>query len=102
TYDLAGVTALRSSLHQFLVAPFPLLGADWELLKIYGESARGIPVLSCMLDNVTCPKRQAPICRDRILGALANFHLVLEIRSGGNLLAALEEIQAKSPRSQFV
>ncbi len=102
TYDLAGANALRSSLHQLLVAPFPLLEADWELLKIYGESARGIPVLSCMLDDVTCSKRQAPICRDRILGELANFHLVLEIRSGGNLLAVLEKIQAKTPRRQFV
>jgi len=106
TYDLVGAHALRSALPQLLVAPVPLLNADRELLKIYGKSARDIPVLSCMLEErsgvVTCSKRQAPICRDRILGALANFHLVLEIRSRGNLLAALEEIQAKSPRSQFV
>jgi hypothetical protein len=102
TYDLAGVHAMRSGLPQLLVVPVPLLKADRELSKIYGESARGIPVLSCMLDAVTCSKRHAPICRDRTLGALANFHLVLEIRSRGNLLAALEEIQAKSPRPQFV
>ena len=105
TYDLAGAHALRSGLPQLLVAPFPLLKADRELLKIYGESAQGIPVFSCMLETqrvLACSKRQAPICRDRILGALANFHLVLEIRSRGNLLAVLEEIQAKSPRSQFV
>lgn len=55
-----------------------------------------------MLDSFTCSKRQAPVCRDRILAALANLHLVLEIRSRGNLLAALEEIQAKSPRPQFI
>jgi hypothetical protein len=102
TYDLAGAHAMRSGLPQLLVAPFPVLKADRELLKIYGESASGIPVLSCMLDTVTCSKKQAPSCRDRILSALASFHLVLEIRSRGNLLAALEEIQAKSPRPQFV
>jgi len=102
TYDLAGAHALRSGLPQLLVAPFPVLMADRELSKIYGEGASGIPALSCMLDTVTCSKKQAPICRDRILGALASFHLVLEIRSCGNLLAALEEIQAKSPRPQFV
>jgi hypothetical protein len=102
TYDLAGAHAMRSGLPQLLVAPFPVLNADRELVKLYGESASGIPVLSCMLDSVTCSRKQAPICRDRILGALANFHLVLEIRSRGNLLAALEEIQAKSPRPQFV
>jgi hypothetical protein len=93
---------MRSGLPQLLVAPFPVLEADRELSKIYGESASGIPVVSCMLDAVTCSKKQAPICRDRILGALANFHLVLEIRSRGNLLAVLEQIQAKSPRPQFV
>jgi hypothetical protein len=37
-----------------------------------------------------------------VLAALANLHLVLEIRSGGNLLAILEEIQAISPRPQFI
>ncbi len=102
TYDLAGAHAMRSGLPQLLVVPFPVLKADRELSKIYGESASGIPVVSCMLDTVTCSKKQAPICRDRVLGALANFHLVLEIRSRGNLLAVLEEIQAKSPRPQFV
>jgi hypothetical protein len=106
TYDLAGAHGLRTGLPQLLVAPFPLLKADRELLEIYGESARTIPVFSCMLEErsgvSTCSTRQAPTCRDRILAALANFHLVLEIRSRGNLLAALEEIQASSPRPQFV
>ncbi len=102
TYDLAGAQALRSGLPQLVVAPFPLLKVDRELWKIYGENARSVPVFSCMVETLTCSKRQAPICRDRILGALADFHLVLEIRSRGNLLAALEEIQAKSPRPQFV
>ena len=102
TYDLAGAHGLRAGLVQLLVAPLPLLKADRELLKTYGEKARTIPVLSCMPEAVACSKRQAPICRDRILGALADFHLVLEIRSRGNLLTALEEIQAKSPRPQFV
>jgi len=55
-----------------------------------------------MLDSEPCSKRQAQVCRDRILGALAHIHLVLEIRSRGNLSAVLEEIQAKSPRLQFV
>jgi len=102
TYDLAGAQALRSGLVQLLVAPLPLLKVDRELLKIYGGNARSVPVFTCMAETLTCSKRQAPICRDRILGALADFHLVLEIRSRGNLLAALEEIQAKSPRRQFV
>ncbi len=103
TYDLACAHALRSGLSQLLVAPGPLLNADLDLLKRYGdESVNHIPLLSCMLDSETCSKRQAQVCRDRILGALADIHLVLEIRSRGNLSAVLEEIQSKSPRPQFV
>ena len=72
-------------------------------MKRYGdESANRIPLLSCMLDSESCSKRQAQVCRDRILGVLSHIHLVLEIRPRGNLLAVLEEIQAKSPRPQFV
>jgi len=105
SYDLASTLAQRSGFAQILVAPFaliPLNHADRELLKTYGEGASGIPILSCMLYAGSCSTKQAAVCRDRILAALANFHLVLEIRSGGNLLAALEEIQGQSPRHQFV
>jgi hypothetical protein len=92
TYDMVGAMALRSGLPQLLVAPFPLQAAH----------PTGIPVLSCMLDSVICSRKKTPICRDRIVAALANFHLVLEIRARGNLLAVLEENQAKSPRPQFI
>jgi hypothetical protein len=103
TYDLVCAHALRSGLSQLLVVPGPLLNADLELSKRYGdESADRIPLLSCMLDSESCSKRLAQVCRDWILGVLAHIHLVLEIRSGGNLSAVLEEIQAKSPRPQFV
>jgi hypothetical protein len=102
TYDLASTHALRSGLPQLLVAPFPLLSADRELLKTYREGVDHIPLLSCMLDTASCSKNQAQVCRDRIVGELAHLHLVLEIRSRGNLSAVLEEIQARSPRPQFV
>ena len=92
TYDLAAELASRSGLPQLQVAPYPLQAVP----------PSGIPALSCMLDSATCPKEKAPICRDRILATLANLHLVLEIRDRGNLLAILEEIQAKSPRQQFI
>jgi len=102
THDLVGTHALRSGLAQFLVVPFPLLRADSELFKTYGKGANGTPVLSCMLDSFCCPQSQPPVCRDRVLGMLADLHLILEIRSCGNLSAALEEIQAKSPRLQLI
>ena len=102
TYDLVCAHALRSGLPQLLVAPFPLLKADRELLKIYGESAERHSGAFVYARHRHMFQKAGPSCRDRILGALADFHLVLEIRSRGNLLAVLEEIQAKSPRPQFV
>lgn len=102
THDLVGAHALRSGLPQLVVAPFPLLKAESELFKTYGKDANGMPVLSCMLDSFCCPKTQVPVCRDRIIGMLADLHLVLEIRSGGNLSAALERVQEKSPRLQLI
>jgi hypothetical protein len=102
THDLAGTQASRSGLHLNLVAPFALMKADGELSGTYGKGARSMPVVSCMLDAVSCSRGKAPLCRDRILGVLANLHLVLEIRSSGNLSAVLEEIQAKSPRPQLI
>ncbi len=102
THDLVGAHASRSGLAQLLVVPFPLLNADRELFKTYGKGANGMPVLSCMLDSISCSKSRAQVCRDRILGVLANLHLILEIRSCGNLSAVLEEVQAKSPRRQLI
>ena len=48
------------------------------------------------------PKSKRRCAATGFVGALAHLHLVLEIRSSGNLSAVLEEIQAKSPRPQFV
>ena len=102
THDLASVLAGRRGLFQLIVAPFPLLAAQRRLSKLFGEGASGIPTLSCMHDGAGCPAKLPMRCRDRILASLADFHLVLEIRSRGNLLAVLEQIQSKSPRPQFV
>ncbi len=102
THDLVGAQASRSGLHMNLVAPFALMKADDELSGTYGEGAPSMPVLSCMLDAISCSVGKASLCRDRILSVLANLHVVLEIRSSGNLSAVLETIQAKSPRPQLI
>ncbi|MDR3557460.1 MAG: hypothetical protein P4L55_22105 [Syntrophobacteraceae bacterium] len=102
TYDLASVFALRRGLLQLLVAPFPLLTAKRQLRRTFGDDADRIPVISCMLHAASCPAKLSMRCRDRLLADLADFHLILEIRSRGNLLAVLEQIQSKSPRPQFV
>jgi hypothetical protein len=102
THDLVGAHAVRSGLARVLALPFPVLQAEGELFKIYGEAANEMPVLSCMLDSFCRPRPQALVCRDRILGRLADIHLILEVRSRGNLSAALEEIQEESPRHQLI
>ncbi|MGC8491982.1 MAG: hypothetical protein ACP5SH_09615 [Syntrophobacteraceae bacterium] len=103
TYDLASVLAQRRGFLQLMVAPFPLIETEHRFLEIFGEDGTSaVPVLSCMLDGPGCPAKQPMRCRDRLLAGLSDFHLVLEIRSGGNLLSILEQIQSKSPRPQFI
>ncbi|MDR3568015.1 MAG: hypothetical protein P4L43_08315 [Syntrophobacteraceae bacterium] len=102
TYDLASALALRLNFLQLLIAPFPLFGADRQLFTIFEETAKTLPTISCMVDGAPCRGKLPMRCRDRLLAAMSDFHLVLEIRSGGNLLAVLEQIQSKSPRPHFV
>jgi hypothetical protein len=54
------------------------------------------------VDTNACPKERKLLCRDRILAALTHAHLLLEIRSGGNLASVLDDRQSKDPRLQFV
>ncbi len=103
TYDLASVLALRQGFLQLMVAPFPVIETERRFSEIFGEDGtNAIPVLSCMFDGPACPAKQPMRCRDRLLAGLSDFHLVLEIRSGGNLLSILEQVQSKSPRPQFI
>ncbi len=102
TYDLASVFAHRFGFLQLLVAPFPLTETEPHFHRLFGEKAADIPVISCALCGAPCPAKLPLKCRDRLLAWLSDLHLVLEIRSGGNLLAVLEELQTRSPRPRLV
>ena len=102
TYDLASALALRRGFLQLLVVPFPLMAAEPRLLEALGGEAGRIPTLSCMVGGAACLKKLPMRCRDRLLAGLSDFHLVLEIRSGGNLLSILRDVQTKSPKLQFI
>jgi hypothetical protein len=102
TYDLASTLALRQGVPQFMILPFPLFPAERRSIKLFGEKPGAIPRLSCMLDGAACPGKQPMRCRDRLLAGLSDLHLILEIRSGGNLLAILKQTQSQSPRPQLV
>jgi hypothetical protein len=102
SYDLASAFAKRSGMLKLLVAPFPLMTGQHNLDEVLGESPASVPVLSCMLGGLPCPGKRPLRCRDRLLALLSDFHLLLEIRSRGNLALLLEEIQSQSPRPQLV
>ena len=100
THDLASAFAARSGMLKLLVAASPLMTGPNNADEVLGQSP--VPVLSCMLDGPPCPEKRPMRCRDRLLALLSDFHLLLEIRSRGNLEALLEEIESKSPRPQLV
>ena len=102
TYDMVGLYAVGSKLPHVLVKPFSLLQPGSALETIYGDTASGIPALSCMLETNDCSARQRLLCRDWILAALSQIHLVLEVRSKGNLAAVLEKRQRSSPAVQII
>lgn len=97
TYDLACAHALRLKLPLVLAAQHSVLQES-----SLGEVTAGVPVLSCLVDASACPKDRKQVCRDRILAGLSHVHLVLELRSGGNLATVLEERQRVEPGLQFV
>ncbi len=102
TYDMTGTFAVRSALPLTVAAPCSVLKPNSEFSRLYGKAEGGIALLSCLLDTSACTKTKRLLCRDRILAELADIHIVLEIRSGGNLATVLREQQRRSPRLHVV
>jgi hypothetical protein len=102
TYDMVGVYASGSGLPFVVTAPFSILEPNSEISDLYGECTGGFGILSCLADTNACSKKTRLVCRDRLLTALSQAHLVLEIRSGGNLASVLNTQQQRDPRVQFI
>jgi hypothetical protein len=102
TYDMIGAYAFHKELPFVVAATFSPLEPNSEIAGLYGDAARNLALLSCLVDTNACSKTRRLLCRDRLLSALAQVHLVLEIRSGGNLASVLERQQRTNPRFQFV
>jgi hypothetical protein len=103
TYDLVAAHAQREGLPLLLVtsdaaedlhafSDFPFDGGEGHLS----------PIVTCRTRAVRCPRSARMVCRDRILASLADIRVVLEIRSGGNLMTVLEALQARQPRQQWI
>ncbi len=69
----------------------------------YGFSSmlKARTVVTCQAPGMLCSKEKLMVCRDRILAHLAQAHLVLELRAGGNLFRILRDLHARSPRHLF-
>ncbi len=100
TYDMMAAHALRSNLPLALVLPFSIFEKDPELAM--GLNRPGCSILSCLPATGACAKSRRLFCRDRILAGLSDIHLVLELRSGGNLQSVLSKRRGKTPVVQFI
>ena len=115
TYDLVTAHAFKHSLPLVTVLPFPLMKAVDQ--KKNGHSADSNSAmnllshpemnrtdrifLSCGLSAIHCPKKTRMICRDRILAQLSDVHVILEIRSGGNLSEILKKYSVNIPKTHL-
>lgn len=103
THDLVTAWACAKRRPLFLVSPFPAEELD-NLVRSVLSLDDGYPgfALACTTRAVQCPKANRMTCRDRLLAALSDLHVIAEIRSGGNLLGILENQQRICNRSQWI
>lgn len=98
SYDLLTVLARHQDRPLCLVLPFPLdvMTTDQQLASLLAGNGPEL-ALTCQSAALRCPKADRLRCRDRLLAHLADIHLALEIRAGGNLHGILQERHASRP-----
>lgn len=94
TYDLVSAFAEES------LSPLVRVMAD----PVSGKERIGSRTLelSCQFVLNRCPKNVRWTCRDRILAFLADVHIVLQLRHGGELARTLMEQQRRGPRMVWI
>ncbi len=98
TYDLVTAYARRSRTPSLLV-----LSSGIDNLEAHGSPLSAAPpAVACTSEGRPCPKPVGMLCRDRLLALLADVHVILEIREGGNLSSILQGLQTADPRPQQV
>jgi len=101
TYDLAAAYAVRRGVPLLLVAAAGVEASRKGMEAFAGRSHEGIGV-ACMLSGRCGPKARRMACRDRLLALLSDLHVIIEIRSGGNLLKTLLDQQFLQPRARWI
>ncbi len=93
TYDLVTAYARRSRTPFLLV-----LSSGIDDHEAHGSPLSAAPpAVACTSEGRPCPKPVGMLCRDRLLALLADVHVILEIREGGNLSSILQELQTADP-----
>lgn len=103
TYDLAVAHAEMTNSPLLVVLPFPIEQIDRHSMSpmLPPTSTSGFTV-TCLTNALQCAKQVRMVCRDRILARLSDVHLILAIRSGGNMERTISRQQADDPRPQWV
>ena len=103
TYDLTSLYAVDAGAPLRLVLPSPLEDAlrssflDGEGMNVFGASR-----FVCRPKAVKCGKALRMVCRDGLLAALADAHLVVDVRRGGNLHALLDRQHRLLPKPLWI
>lgn len=101
TYDLVTAYADRHDLPLLLVITSGADTAGDRSWPAAGRSRERVCV-TCTPTGCRGPKATRMSCRDRLLALLSDLHVLIEIRSGGNLRKTLQEQQALQPRPLWV
>ncbi len=103
TYDLVSAHARFSHapLLEILPSPVEEMIASAQGDSIEAPNAHSL-LLTCRTKATACSRRQAMVCRDGLLARVADLHVIIELRRGGNLLNALEEEHRLRPRAKWI
>jgi hypothetical protein len=103
TYDLVNAHARFSHAPLLEILPSPV---EEMIASAQGDSIEALNAhslfLACRAKAAACSRRQAMVCRDRLLARVADLHVIIELRRGGNLLNTLEEEHRLRPRAKWI
>ncbi|SMC21068.1 hypothetical protein SAMN02746041_01119 [Desulfacinum hydrothermale DSM 13146] len=98
TYDLVTCWALARKRPCLVLVPPHRSQSFQRAFRAHGLERPAPTLLCCLPGRSLCPPAQAMQCRDRLLAALADRWILLEIRRAGTLERTLRQELAQRPR----
>lgn len=103
SYDLIASYARATGSPLLLVTTEPpAAGAPTDPLPATAEPHRKPVLVTCHVGGSTCPRPIRMVCRDRMLAAMSDRQVALEIRARGNLAQVLADAQKQAPRPIWI